>query len=124
MGAGIAQVALEAGHEVVLYDVDDVALERGTQRIRSGLERRAARLELDADSIDDWTDGRLANLRSTVTLDGVGDVAEVVIEAALEDLDLKRTIFRALDRDLPPEALMSTNTSALSIAAIADVTTR
>lgn len=124
MGAGIAQVALEAGHEVVLYDVDELALEGGTDRIRTGLGRRAARLELDADSIDDWVEGRVANLRTAVTLDAVGAVAEVVIEAALEDLDLKRTIFAALDRDLPPEALLATNTSALPIAAIADATTR
>jgi 3-hydroxybutyryl-CoA dehydrogenase len=124
MGAGIAQVALEAGHEVVLYDVDEVALERGRDRLRDGLGRRAARLELDADSLDEWVEGRIANLRSAVTLDAVGAVAEVVIEAALEDLDLKRTIFLALDRDLPAEALLATNTSALPIAEIASATNR
>ena len=47
MGAGIAQVALEAGCEVVLYDVDEAALERGRERIRDGLTRRAAKLGLD-----------------------------------------------------------------------------
>ena len=124
MGVGIAQVALEAGHEVVLYDVDEVALERGRDRLRDGLGRRAARLELDADSLDEWVEGRIANLRSAVTLDAVGAVAEVVIEAALEDLDLKRTIFLALDRDLPAEALLATNTSALPIAEIASATNR
>jgi 3-hydroxybutyryl-CoA dehydrogenase len=124
MGAGIAQVALEAGHEVVLYDVDELALERGVDRLRTGLGQRAARLELDAGSIDDWVDGRLANLRTALTLDAVGAVAEVVIEAALEDLDLKRTIFLALDRDLPAEALLATNTSALPVAAIAEATNR
>ncbi|HEU5205715.1 MAG TPA: 3-hydroxyacyl-CoA dehydrogenase family protein, partial [Candidatus Limnocylindrales bacterium] len=124
MGVGIAQVALEAGHEVVLYDVDEVALGRGVDRLREGLGRRAARLELDSDSIDDWAEGRIANLRTAVTLDAVGAVAEVVIEAALEDLDLKRTIFLALDRDLPAEALLATNTSALRIAAIASATNR
>ena len=120
MGAGIAQVALEAGHEVVLYDVDEAALERGVERVRVGLARRASKLELDADSIDEWVDGRLARRCATaVTLDAVAAAADIVIEAALEDLDLKRTIFRALDREAPPDALLATNTSALSVAAIA-----
>ncbi len=116
MGAGIAQVALEAGHEVVLYDVDEAALETGVERVRVGLGRRAAKLELDADSIDEWVDGRLANLRTAVTLDAVAAAADVAIEAAIEDLDLKRTIFGALDREAPPDALLATNTSALSVA--------
>jgi 3-hydroxybutyryl-CoA dehydrogenase len=124
MGAGIAQVALEAGHEVVLYDVDDAALARGVERVRTGLGRRAAKLELDADSIDNWVEGRLANLRTTLTLDAVASGADVAIEAAIEDLDLKRTIFGALDREAPSEALLATNTSALSVAAIAGATNR
>ena len=124
MGAGIAQVALEAGHEVVLYDVDEAALETGVERVRVGLGRRAAKLELDADSIDEWVDGRLANLRTAVTLDAVAAAADVAIEAAIEDLDLKRTIFGALDREAPPDALLATNTSALSVASIAVATSR
>jgi 3-hydroxybutyryl-CoA dehydrogenase len=119
MGAGIAQLALEAGHEVVLYDVDEAAIERGRARIHDGLERRAARLDLDADTIDDWVDGRYERLRDGHSLDAVGAESEVVIEAALEDLDLKRTIFRALDAAASRDALLATNTSALSVAAIA-----
>jgi 3-hydroxybutyryl-CoA dehydrogenase len=124
MGAGIAQVALEAGHEVILYDVDEQALEGGVERVRLGLGRRAAKLELDADSIDEWVDGRLANLRTAVTLDSVGAAADIAIEAAIEDIDLKQTIFRVLDREAPPDALLATNTSALSVAAIAIATSR
>ncbi len=124
MGAGIAQLALENGHEVVLYDVDETAIERGRSRIRDGLTRRAARLELDADSIDDWVAGRLGGLRDARTLDAVGAEAEVVIEAVLEDLDLKRTIFRALDTASGPEVMLATNTSALSVASIAAATGR
>ena len=124
MGAGIAQVALEAGHEVVLYDVDEDALERGVERVRTGLGRRAAKLELDADSIDDWVEGRLAPLRTALTLDAVASAADVAIEAAIEDLDLKGTIFGVLDREAPPEAILATNTSALSVAAIAAATNR
>jgi 3-hydroxybutyryl-CoA dehydrogenase len=120
MGAGIAQIALEAGHEVVLHDVDDEAVGRGRERIRIGLARRAAALQLDADSIDEWVDGRLAGLRDAVTLDAVAAGADLVVEAALEDLALKRTIFMALDRATPLNAILATNTSALSVDAIAD----
>jgi len=126
MGAGIAQVALEAGHEVVLNDVDEAAIERGRARVREGLARRAARLDLDADSIDEWVDGRLERLRDGHSLDAVGAEADVVVEAALEDLDLKRTIFRALDAAVGDRngVILATNTSALSVGAIADATTR
>jgi 3-hydroxybutyryl-CoA dehydrogenase len=124
MGAGIAQLALENGHEVVLHDVDEAAIERGRARIRDGLARRAAKFDLDADTIDDWVDGRLAGLRESASLDGLGAEAEVIVEAALEDLALKRTIFRTLDAAAPPETILATNTSALSIAAIAAATDR
>jgi len=124
MGSGIAQLGLEAGDEVLLHDVDETALEHAADRIRDGLTRRAARLDLDPDSIDDWVDGRLAGLRHATTLDQVGDEADVVIEAALESLELKQTIFRVLDAASAPATILATNTSALSIAAIAEATAR
>lgn len=120
MGAGIAQVALEHGHEVVLHDVDEVAIERGVQRVRDGLERRAAKLDLDSDSIDEWVAGRLAGLRHADTLDALAGEAEVIIEAALEDLELKRTIFGTLGRVTDAATILATNTSALSVGAIAE----
>lgn len=126
MGAGIAQVALEHGHEVVLHDVDPPTVERARARIQDGLGRRAAELDLDADSIDDWVSGRLDRLHEGETLDAVAAEADVVIEAALEDLELKRAIFRTLDRETAerPGVLLATNTSALSVAAIAGATAR
>jgi 3-hydroxybutyryl-CoA dehydrogenase len=122
MGAGIAQIALEAGHEVVIHDVDEAAIERGRGRVRDGLGRRAAKLGLDPDSIDDWVEGRLARLRDSPSLAAVADEAGLVIEAALEDLELKQTIFRALDSGASADAILATNTSALSVAAIAAAT--
>lgn len=124
MGAGIAQVALEAGEEVVLHDVDPDAVERARARIADGLGRRAARLDLDADTIDAWVDGRLDRLRTAVTLDAVAAEAELIIESALEDLELKRTVVRTLDAAAIPDTILATNTSALSVAAIAATTTR
>ena len=122
MGAGIAQVALEAGHEVVLHDVDGVALARGRHRITDGLARRAARRQPDLATIDDWVDARLARLRQTDVLEHLGDEADIVIEAALESLQLKEMIFRTLDSVAPVATILATNTSALSIAEIAAAT--
>ena len=119
MGAGIAQVALEAGWEVVLNDVDTDAIERASGRIRDGLARRAARLDLDADSIDAWVDGRMTGLRHAHLLDGLATEASLIVEAALEDLELKRTVFRALDAEAGSDVILASNTSALSISAIA-----
>ena len=124
MGSGIAQVALENGHEVVLHDVDAVALATGRDRIADGLTRRATRTVADPAGIDDWVDARLAQLRETVGLEQLGDEADVVIEAALESLDLKQTLFRALDAASDPATILATNTSALSVAAIAAATVR
>jgi 3-hydroxybutyryl-CoA dehydrogenase len=119
MGAGIAQVGLENGWEVVIHDVDPEAIERAGERIRDGLARRAAKLDLDADSIEDWVDGRIAGLRHAHTLDGLATEASLIIEAALEDLGLKQSIFRALDAEAPPDTILASNTSALSVSSIA-----
>lgn len=120
MGAGIAQLALEAGHPVWSHDVDAAAIERGRMRIRSGLERRAARLDLDPDSATTWVDERLARFHEAPTLDDlVAAGPDLVIEAALEDLEAKQAIFRALDATTPTTAILGTNTSALSVGAIA-----
>jgi 3-hydroxybutyryl-CoA dehydrogenase len=124
MGAGIAQVALEAGWEVVLHDVDADAIDRARERVRDGLARRAAKLDLDADSIEAWVDGRIAGLRHAHVLDGLATEAGLIVEAALEDLDLKRTIFRALDAEAPPDVILASNTSSLSITEIAETTER
>jgi 3-hydroxybutyryl-CoA dehydrogenase len=124
MGAGIAQLAVEAGHTVLLHDVDAAAIERGRDRIRTGLERRASRLELDADSTDDWVAGRMALLTQATSIEVVGLDCDLVIEAALEDLEAKRAIFRVLDRVATDSTLLATNTSALSVGEIAAATTR
>jgi 3-hydroxybutyryl-CoA dehydrogenase len=119
MGAGIAQVALEAGSEVVLHDVDPAAIERARASIQRGLERRALSLDLDPDTVDEWAAGRLMLLREASTLDAVAAEAELIVEAALEDLGLKQEIFRALDAGAPADTILASNTSALSIDAIA-----
>ena len=83
----------------MLYDVEPAAIERGRERIRRWPRRVApAKLDLDAESTDDWVDGRLARAAPTRRpWSRLATEAELVIEAALEDLELKRAIFRALD---------------------------
>jgi len=122
MGAGIAQVALEAGHEVVLHDVGDDALARGRARIEAGLARRARRTLDDPVAAEEWVAARLGQLRETEALEGLGDEADVIIEAALESFELKATIFRALDAVADHGTILASNTSALSIADIAAAT--
>ncbi len=124
MGAGIAQLALEAGHETILHDVDEAALARGRDRIADGLTRRATTARIDPSALDDWVDERLALLRQSESLHELADEAEFVIEAALESLVLKRSIFETLDESSAPTAILATNTSALSIASIAATTKR
>ncbi|MGZ6343933.1 MAG: 3-hydroxyacyl-CoA dehydrogenase NAD-binding domain-containing protein [Candidatus Limnocylindrales bacterium] len=120
MGADIAQVCLQAGHAVALYDVAPEAVARGQARIEDGLRRSVARGRLTEAA---RTAG-LRHLRSATTLAELAGDADVVIEAALEDLALKRSIFAELDRDSPPEALLATNTSALSVDTIAGAVAR
>ena len=119
MGAGIAQVAIEAGHAVVLEDADPAALERGIARgPRPGWAAAPPASTSTRDSIDDWVEGRLDRLRPAPRSPTSRD-ADLVIEAAIEDLAVKRGIVAALDRVLAPDAIVATNTSALSVAAIA-----
>ncbi len=124
MGAGIAQVALEHGHEVVVYDVDEAAIERGRARIADGLARRVAKRGLDDEAAAEATSQALLRLRGVDSLDGLAAGADVVIEAALESLELKRTIFAALSEGASGDAILATNTSALSVSAIAAAAAR
>lgn len=118
MGAGIAQLAVAAGHEVVLNDVDEAAIERGRSAVRDGLRRLVEKGRLDAKAMA----AALDRLRDGHGLDAVAAESDLVVEAALEDLDLKRTLFRALDAAARPEIPLATNTSALSVSAIAAAT--
>lgn len=119
MGAGIAQLALEAGHSVVLHDLDPEAFDRARERVHDGLVRRAVRLELDPDTIDSWVDGRLSMLRAGSALEELATTCSLIVEAAREDLATKRALFRMLDADALPDVILATNTSALSVEAIA-----
>jgi 3-hydroxybutyryl-CoA dehydrogenase len=114
MGAGIAQVCLQAGHEVQLHDVDHQQIERGRDRIAAGLEKLVEKGRLTPRDRQQMLDA----LHDGHTLEGLAQEADIVIEAALEDLDLKRTIFEALGHSAGPDTILATNTSALSVTEI------
>ena len=119
MGAGIAQVALEAGDTVVLYDVSPGAVDQARARIADGLRRRASKLDLDDGGAEAWVSRHLGRLEPVDTLEAVAADADIVIEAAVEDLALKRVVFATLDVRAPEHTILATNTSALPVAEIA-----
>jgi 3-hydroxyacyl-CoA dehydrogenase len=119
MGSEIAQVAAAAGLEVLLSDVRRDLVERGLAHVRSIGERRVARGRLDAAEAE----AILARVTPTEGDDGL-DACDAVIEAVTEVIDVKRQVFRRLDALLPPGALLASNTSGLSISALARETHR
>ena len=119
MGSGIAQVAVVAGLDVVLRDVTDEALSRGRQAIETSLARFVAKGKLTGEAVEQ----ALTRLTSTTDLDALGQ-ADVVVEAAYENLAVKQEIFRDLDRIARSDAVLATNTSAIPITQIASVTKR
>ncbi|MEA2537148.1 MAG: 3-hydroxybutyryl-CoA dehydrogenase [Chloroflexota bacterium] len=125
MGAGIAQLALEGGARVIVHDPDPDAFLRARERIADGLARRIRRRPPADDGLADQTVAEiLTRLEASADLESLARAADVVIEAALEDLALKRRIFAGLDAAAAPATILATNTSALSVAAIAAATTR
>jgi 3-hydroxybutyryl-CoA dehydrogenase len=122
MGAGIAQVALEGGWRVSLHDPVAGATDRALERIRQGLTRRAEKASIP-DPVGDAA-RRLLALDVPPDLASAAAGAQLAIEAVVEDLELKRRLFGDLDDAASPDALLATNTSALSVTRIAEAATR
>lgn len=119
MGAGIAQVAAEAGLEVLLHDPVEGAVERAQARIAQFLERKVEKGQLTA--ID--RAAALGHILPQPTVESLA-AADLVVEAIPEELDLKQEAFRRLDGAAAPETLLATNTSSLSVARIASAVAR
>lgn len=119
MGSGIAQVAAEAGLDVLLHDPVAGATERALERIGGFLHRKVEKGQVEADAAAD----ALARVRGAATLEELA-AADLVVEAIPESLDLKRDAFRRLDAVTAPDAILATNTSSLSVARIAAATDR
>ena len=117
MGAGIAQVAAEAGLEVLIHDPVAGATDRAIERIRGFLARKVEKDQLT----DDGRAAAVGRLGTSAMLEGLA-VAELVIEAIPEDLELKRDAFRRLDGVAGASTILATNTSSLAVARIASAT--
>ena len=132
MGAGIAQMALEAGWEVRLHDAFPGAAEQARERIVDWLRRRVAKSPSARDAAtvrgastvhgasSRWVDEHLARLTLASDPVAVADGTDLVVEAIVEELGAKRNLFAVLDAAAPPATILATNTSALSVTAIAE----
>jgi 3-hydroxybutyryl-CoA dehydrogenase len=119
MGSGIAQVAAQAGWQVVLRDITDDALSRGVDAISKSTARFVEKGRISTDD----RDATLARVSTTTDLDAVAD-ADIVVEAIFEQVEVKQEIFRDLDRICRDGAVLATNTSAIPITTIASATRR
>jgi 3-hydroxybutyryl-CoA dehydrogenase len=119
MGAGIAQVGIQAGFDTVGREITDELAERG----RATIDRYLTRGVEKGRMTEDERTAALGRLTLTTELGDLAD-CDLVIEVVLEELDLKREVFAELDRVCRPDAVLATNTSALSVAEIAEATQR
>lgn len=114
MGAGIATTVVRAGHSVVVYDLDDDRVGRGLDVVRRFLDKSVEKGKL-APAVRDQS---FDNLHGATELDALGG-CDIVVEAIFEDLGLKQELLSRLDDVVSPDALLHTNTSTLSVTAIA-----
>ncbi|MFC5711550.1 3-hydroxybutyryl-CoA dehydrogenase [Thalassorhabdus alkalitolerans] len=119
MGSGIAQVHAEAGYHVYLNDIDAARVEKGLAVIRKNLSRQVEKERMT----EEQKEAALAHIHLSTELDDAQKV-DLVIEAAIENMDTKKEIFAALDRLAPEHAILATNTSSLPITEIAAATNR
>ncbi len=119
MGAGIAQVCAQKGCAVIVRDLDVRLLEAGIGRIRAFLAEGIKRGKVSQEE----RDRTLAAIRGTTSLGDLGD-CDLVVEAVVERLEEKKRVFTELDRICRPDAILASNTSSISIAAIAAATGR
>ena len=119
MGNGIAQVAAQVGCNVVMRDIEDTFVERGMKNIDKFLSRSVEKGKLEAGE----KDVILARIKGTTELSQLED-ADFVVEAVIEDLDLKKSVFKELDECCRPEVVLASNTSSMSLTEIAAATSR
>jgi 3-hydroxybutyryl-CoA dehydrogenase len=119
MGAGIAQSAAQAGYQVVIREINDELLKKGLNSINSFLTKSVEKgrmTQVDKDAL-------MGRLKGTINMSDLSE-CDYVIEAVVENLELKRKVFAELDKICPPHAILATNASTVSIIDIAKATNR
>ena len=119
MGRGSAQVALEGGYDVVLYNHRTPTLEKGVAGIKKNFEKKIAKGKLTQEKADAW----LAKLTATTNLEDLANV-DIVFEAMVENMDLKKDAFAKMAPVIKPEAVFVSNTSSRSITELAAASLR
>jgi 3-hydroxybutyryl-CoA dehydrogenase len=120
MGSGIAQVAAESGFDVSMRDIEDRFVQNGLNIIRRNYERAIGKGKMKKEEADIT----LARIKGVVDLATAVKGAEIVIEAVIENMDLKKQVYKELDQVCVPGTVLASNTSGLSITEIASVTRR
>jgi 3-hydroxybutyryl-CoA dehydrogenase len=119
MGNGIAQVAAQAGYQVVMRDIEDRFVQNGLKAIEKFLTKSVEKGKMK----EEEKKAIIARVKGTIRVEDLKD-ADVVIEAVFEDLDLKKNLFKQLDELTRPEVILTTNTSSMSITEVAMATKR
>jgi len=121
MGSGIAQVCAQAGFEVSIRDLTDELVKKALENIRFGpfgLEKAVSKGKITREQAD----SAFSRIKGTTSLEEALKDADLVIEAVFEDLEIKKKVFKELDEKSQPETILASNTSTLSITALASAT--
>jgi 3-hydroxyacyl-CoA dehydrogenase len=116
MGAGIAQVGAQTGHNVVLYDISDAALDKARASIETSVKRVAKKM--DQDKAESFIAETLSRIEMTSSMETTGANAELIVEAVVENLGLKQKLFADLEAASSATCILATNTSSLPVSAI------
>jgi 3-hydroxybutyryl-CoA dehydrogenase len=119
MGAGIAQLCAQKGIQVILTDIDQEHADKGKSRIKKGLSKRVEKGKITEEEMHDI----LSRISTTGDLSLAGE-ADIIIESAAEDINIKKEVFGELDKMARPGVILATNTTSLSISDMAGVTGR
>lgn len=119
MGAGVGQLCAQQGYDVTVVDISDEIVEKAKGKVTAGLSRRVEKGKITQEEMD----AVISRLNWSTGLDQAGD-SDFVIEAIIENIEAKKEVFQKLDSACPPETILATNTTALSVSDIASATRR